>query len=467
LIPDTLKRNQAEEIFHQVRILVSKISERSQAYHRFQTVQQSLFLSDIGQNLLSTFDVDHLIDVIHQSLPQLGIRSCYLAVYLDKDQVPSNMSRLLLAYDGKERLNLDQGEILFPSINLIPKNIPLLDRRRAMAVLPLFFQEDHLGFIILEIGARTGMIYENLRRQISSALKGALLLEERIQAERKLKAYQDHLEELVKERTLELLNTNEQLQLEIAERKQTETELAVLNEELEQRVLNRTSQLAATNKELEAFSYSVSHDLRTPLRAIAGYSAILLEDFAEDIPGEARHYLSRILNNSQQLDQLVRDLLTLSRLGRQELEMIEVDCRELALQVLNDLGVKELDWQVEFTIADLPQCFADPILLKQVFINLFENALKFTKKRETAKIQLGYQTEKGKDVFFVRDNGVGFDMKYAGKLFGVFQRLHSESEYEGTGVGLATVQRIIHRHGGKIWAESELDVGTTFYFTLG
>jgi light-regulated signal transduction histidine kinase (bacteriophytochrome) len=253
------------------------------------------------------------------------------------------------------------------------------------------------------------MIYEYLRRQISSALKGNLLLRERIQAERELKVQQD---------------------------------------------------------QLEAFSYSVSHDLRAPLRSITGFSNILLEDFAEDIPDEVQEYLYRIIKNSQQMDQLIQDLLLFSRSGRKELEKSETDCAALAREVFNDFREREPGRNLELNIAELPICSADPILLRQVFANLFENALKFTRNRQVARIQVGHFIQEGKDVFFIRDNGVGFDMKYADKIFGVFQRLHSVSEYEGTGVGLATVQRVIHRHGGQIWAESELGKGTTFYFTL-
>jgi signal transduction histidine kinase/DNA-binding LacI/PurR family transcriptional regulator len=465
-ISDPRLLSKAEDLWHQARVLIGEIAEKAQAFQRFQIIQQSLLLSEIGQMLLSTFDVQKLMDVIQLSLPQLGIRSCYLSIYKGEG-IPAESSNLILAYDGQKGFPLNSGGIPFPSKQLIPQELPSPNRRRTMSVLPLFIQKDHLGFIVIEMGPREGMIYETLRRQISSALKGALLLKERTQVEDELRDYKDYLEERIQDRTLELLIANKQLRSEIAERRQAEIELAKLNEELEQRVENRTAQLEAANRELEAFSYSVSHDLRAPLRSISGYARYLLEDFATEFPLEAQDHLSRIITGSQQMDQLIRDLLSFSRLGRQELEKEETDCTVLVKQVFHRLKDRLPERQIDFKIAELPKCQADPALLRQVYINLLENALKFTRNREKTQIEVGYSVRDEETIYYVKDNGVGFDMNYADKLFGVFQRLHNGSEYEGTGVGLATVQRIIHRHGGQIWAESEENVGTTFFFTIG
>ena len=220
----------------------------------------------------------------------------------------------------------------------------------------------------------------------------------------------------------------------------------------------------ASAKELEAFSYSVSHDLRAPLRAMNGFSRILLQDFASQLPEQARHYLQAIRENAQGMGRLIDDLLDFSRLSRQPLKKQCVATAELVGQALALVRDHEESRHVEVRLGELPVCQADPGLLNQVFANLLGNALKYTRGRDKAVVEVGYGDD---GAFFVKDNGVGFDMRYANKLFGVFQRLHRAEDYEGTGVGLAIVQRIVHRHGGRVWAEAEVDRGATFFFTLG
>jgi light-regulated signal transduction histidine kinase (bacteriophytochrome) len=236
--------------------------------------------------------------------------------------------------------------------------------------------------------------------------------------------------------------------------------------ELERLVAERTLELTNLNEELEAFSYSVSHDLRAPLRAADGFSRILVEDFADQLTPDATRYLHLIRTNTQQMGQLIDDLLAFARLSRQPLTTQTIAPADLVRKVLADLHDEHPDRRVEIQIDDLPVCRADPSLFQQVFVNLLGNAFKFTRQREIGQIEIGCDLRDGVHVYFVKDNGIGFDMQYVHKLFGVFQRLHRAEDYEGTGVGLATVQRIIRRHGGHIWAESEVNQGTTIYFTL-
>ncbi len=245
---------------------------------------------------------------------------------------------------------------------------------------------------------------------------------------------------------------------------QSQERFIKLNEELEQRVARRTEQLEEANRELEAFAYSVSHDLRAPLRAVDGFARILLQEYAPQLVPEAQRYLGIVRQNAQHMGDLIDGLLMFSRLGRQDLRVEEIETGELVRQVVKELKTEVGDRQVEFVVGDLPPCRADPLLLRQVFVNLVSNAVKFISEREIARIEIGLQAIDGEEVYYVRDNGVGFDIKYADRLFGVFQRLHSA--YEGTGVGLAIVQRILHRHGGRIWAEAAVDEGATFYLTL-
>ncbi len=251
------------------------------------------------------------------------------------------------------------------------------------------------------------------------------------------------------------------------ERLRAEQKLRAINAELERRVALRTAELEHANRELEAFSYTVSHDLRAPLRAINSYTHIIKDDFSAGLEPEGVGFLDKVIAASLRMTRLIDDLLAFSRTSRQTLNKKVVDMRAVVRQVIEVLSPEIWSRKVEWVVSDLPPAQADPALIQQVYANLIGNAVKYTGKREQARIEIGHFTQDGSVVYFVRDNGAGFDMQYADKLFGVFQRLHHEDEFQGTGIGLATVKRIIERHGGRIWFESEVDKGATFYFTLG
>jgi PAS domain S-box-containing protein len=253
---------------------------------------------------------------------------------------------------------------------------------------------------------------------------------------------------------------------DVTERRRAEAEIRSLTADLERRVRDRTTELEIANRELEAFCYSVSHDLRAPLRAIDGFSQALLEDYLSHLNAKGQEYLQRVRAASQRMAQLIDDLLQLSRLTRGALRRQEVDLSGLARTVAEDLRLQEPERHVEFASADGVTASADPALMRVVFDNLLGNAWKFTSRKEPARIEFGVSEHEGQPVYFVRDNGAGFDMSHAGKLFGAFQRLHAASAFPGTGIGLATVQRIIHRHGGSVWAEGAVEQGAAFYFTL-
>jgi signal transduction histidine kinase len=375
--------------------------------------------------------------------------------------VPSQRASVVLFDYGKSQAQVvavdAQGVLSPPEEALIPLNefLPidlLLDHR------PVFLIEDTISF-----EPRTAVINLLNKQGVRSLLLAALssenqLIGELSLASNEISAFGTEDQDIAREVADQLAITIRQAWLR--------AELQHYAEELEVRVAERTAQLETANQELEAFAYSVSHDLRAPLRAMDGFSRILLANYASELPTEAQRYFQLVRNNTQQMGQLIDDLLSFSRLSRQPLKKQTIDPAGLVRLVLSELLKEHGERQVDISVGDLPTCEADPSLFKQVLTNLLSNALKFTSKRPAACIEVNSQSINGEQVYFVKDNGVGFDMRYAGKLFGVFQRLHLAEEFEGTGVGLAIVQRIIHRHGGRIWAEAAVDQGAAFYFTV-
>ena len=326
--------------------------------------------------------------------------------------------------------------------------------------------------------ARTRDVLRSSRRtdeleRVNAELEREITL--RITAELDLRASYQELEERVAQRTRELSEANDRLTQEIQERERTEqalryneTLLRRLHDSLEDHIAERTAELTRTIAELEAFSYSISHDLRAPLRAINGYAAIVLDEHASVLDREGRDLFDRIAANASKMARLIDGLLDFSRLARSECDIADVNMTTLVRSVVNELTAERGTggMKPEIQVHDLPATQGNEAMLRQVWTNLVSNALKFSRDREPPCIEISARVEQGERIFEIRDNGVGFGMAYAEKLFGVFNRLHAASEFPGVGVGLAIVRRIVQRHGGRVWAESEVGVGSTFSFAL-
>lgn len=264
----------------------------------------------------------------------------------------------------------------------------------------------------------------------------------------------------------ELIFQNEEKEKRAAELTEAKQRIADLNISLEEKIVERTAQLQAANKELESFSYSVSHDLRAPLRAINGFTEILLEDYAHKLDADGKEAMDEIISNSKRMGELIDNLLEFSRIGKLDVSLVNVNMRELVDAIIAELKRAEPNRTINIIINELPNAKGDRNMLKQVFLNLIGNAFKYSSKKDAATIEIGGAEEQGSYVYYVTDNGAGFDMQYYQKLFGVFQRLHSNNEFEGTGVGLALVQRIVLKHGGKVWATGQVNEGACFYVAL-
>ena len=317
-------------------------------------------------------------------------------------------------------------------------------RGGAMLVLGLP-DEDHISSML--------NLLCNLSTIVTLVLRNAILYEKQ--------------EQIIQERTAELRDNNEKLEMELIERKRAEEEVHILNLELDQRVRDRTAQLEAANKELEAFSYTVAHDLRAPLRHLDGYLELLHRKTEKILDEKSQHYMAVISDSVKRMGILIDDFLSFVRMGRQEMSRIQVDLGVLVQEIIREYEMETHDRAIRWRIEDLPVVSGDRAMLRIVLTNLISNALKFTRQCKSPEIDIGCLPGREKETtVFIRDNGVGFDMQYANKLFGVFQRLCRTEEYEGIGIGLANVRRIINRHGGKTWAEGRVNEGATFYFSL-
>jgi two-component system sensor kinase len=287
-------------------------------------------------------------------------------------------------------------------------------------------------------------------------------ISEQVRMEEELLKNRDHLENTIEERTRELNEANARLQKEMTEREQADERIQNLNKVMQKKV----SALVAANKDLDAFSHSVSHDLRAPMRAIDSFSRVLLEEYNRKLDDEGKRVIGIIRNNIARLNRMVEDLLKLSRVGSAELEMRRVDMNSLAAKAIDEIKGTVQGRNLEFKLGWLPDAHGSPTMIQQVMVNLLSNAVKFTRPKEKAIIEVKGDVKVSEHIYSVSDNGIGFDMQNAGKLFGVFQRLHSQDEFEGNGIGLAIVSKIMSRHGGRVWAEAKPNEGATFFFAL-
>ncbi len=342
---------------------------------------------------------------------------------------------------------------LLARIDYLLSNLHLRDQERSRVSIDVVF------------GGQNHVITSD-RAQILNLLLSTY--ETAVQKNRELAKTRDDLARLNEQLEDKVTQRTASLAAEITERRRAEEQVRKLNDELELRVTQRTEQLRMANRELESFSYTVSHDLRAPLRHILGFANILVEtEGSSPRSEEERRFLKLITDSAERMSKLINDLLDFSRMGRAELRTQEISLDEVVQSSLKDIENEAAGRKIDWDIATLGNIVGDFSMLRQVFVNLLGNAVKFTRKQPEAKIQVGTEPGKpGELLVFVRDNGAGFNMEYAQKLFGVFQRLHTQEDFEGTGIGLANVQRIILRHGGTIWAKGELGKGATFYFTL-
>jgi light-regulated signal transduction histidine kinase (bacteriophytochrome) len=354
-----------------------------------------------------------------------------------------------IAFQNKEKEDW-VAELAIANKELIFQNAEKENRAAELAIAnkELAFQNEEKEKLAAELViANKELIFQNAEKENRAA--------ELVIANKEL-AFQNEEKE---KRAEELIIANKEL-------KNAEDDIRKLNDELEQKVIQRTAQLESVNKELESFSYSVSHDLRAPIRAINGYTKILTEDYAENFDADGLKILQSIIRNSKKMGELIDDLLAFSKLGRKQVGFSEIDMPHLVNTIREELLFEDQENIPEFEITELQNAKGDKSLIKQVWINLISNAIKYSKYKVKTKIEIGAYKKDQLIVYYVKDAGAGFDMQYYDKLFGVFQRLHSQEEFEGTGIGLAIVQKIVQRHHGTVWAESVISEGSCFYFTL-
>ncbi|MBN1937383.1 MAG: GHKL domain-containing protein [Anaerolineae bacterium] len=451
--------SRTEDLWHQARAFVGEAARKELAQRQMQMDQQNISLRTFGQAIVTTFEVEALLNLVIEGMARLGIPGCYLALYenpqpYEYPQPAPEWSHLILAYhetDAQHPAKYDKsksGERRFRSTLLMPPGILPQNRRYTMVIEPLYFQKEQIGFVLLEMGPTEGPIYEVLREQISSTLKGTLLFQAQRRTEEALEKAYAEVEKQVQERT-------SALEQEIIERKQAENKQKSLIAELE-----------AKNAELERFAYTVSHDLKSPLITIGGFVGFLEKDALAGNAERVKADVAYINDATAKMQRLLNELLELSRIGRLMNSPEEASFADIAREAVASVHGHIAARGVEVEIAPgLPTVYSERARLVEVVQNLVDNAVKFMGDQPQPRVEIGMRQDGDEPVFYVRDNGMGIEPQYHDKIFGLFDKLDPDSE--GTGIGLALVKRIVETHGGKIWVESEgKGQGSTFCFTL-
>jgi two-component system sensor histidine kinase/response regulator len=379
----------------------------------------------------------------------------------------------LLTAEGYQVRPADSGELALVSTAAKAPDLILLDIRMAgmdgFEVLRNLKKQEKscdIPIIFISSASEAEMRVEGLKLGAVDFISKPFQKDEllaRIHIHMKLRQLTSQLER----QAVELKRSNDQLQIEITERKRAEEQILQTNADLEQRVAERTAHLEAANKEIASVNYSIAHDLNIPVRAIDGFSQILMEEYHHQLDGEGQRLLGVIRQNTHKLDRLIKDMLALLRVSQNELKISPIDMTSLVQSVYLETASPEEQAQFTFSVSPLPETHGDPALMRLIWSNLISNAVKFTLPKEERTIRVGSQVMGGETIYSIQDSGVGFNPKYTPKIFGLFERLHKVDQFEGTGVGLAIVERAVQRLGGKVWAEGVIDQGATFYFTLG
>jgi signal transduction histidine kinase/DNA-binding LacI/PurR family transcriptional regulator len=423
---ETQSRDRAEDLWLQAQAMIGEVEQRVLANREQQAEQRRRVLRESGTALATSFDVDDLVDILAQELSRLGISRGYLSLYEEPQpyrypQPVPEWSQLVLAYDeenpeGASRVELEPGGTRFQTRQLAPEGILPQQGQYDLVVHALYFRDRQIGFVLLDGDQQEGTIYDTLRAQIGSALQGALLVQARREAEERLKHYATELER--------------------------------------------------SNRELEQFAYVASHDLQEPLRMVRSYVQLLERRYKGQLGEDADEFIGFAVDGADRMRVLINDLLAYSRVGTRGKHFMPADCASLLEKALANMQLIVEETEAEITHDELPTLLVDDVQMVQLFQNLIGNGIKFRRQGILPVVHVGAQQRGGEWLFSVRDNGIGIDSQYFDSIFEIFQRLHSREQYEGTGIGLAVCKRIVERHGGQIWVESDLGMGSTFYFTI-